>query len=47
MQAAIAKAKDFTASLLRLTRVWNLLIIALAQYFTAAYLVDEDVVLGR
>lgn len=46
MQAAIAKAKDFTASLLRLTRVWNLLIIALAQYFTAAYLVDEDVVLN-
>jgi 4-hydroxybenzoate polyprenyltransferase len=46
MQAAIARVKDFTASLLRLTRVWNLLIIALAQYFTAAYLVDEDVVLN-
>jgi 4-hydroxybenzoate polyprenyltransferase len=44
MQAAITKAKDFTASLLRLTRVWNLLIIALAQYFTAAYLVNADVV---
>jgi 4-hydroxybenzoate polyprenyltransferase len=46
MAPAITRIRDFTASLLRLTRVWNLLIIALAQYFTAAYLVYADVVLN-
>lgn len=34
----------FVASFLRLTRIWNLLIIALAQYFTAAYLVDSETI---
>ena len=32
--------KRFVVSFLRLTRVWNLLIIALSQYFTAAMLID-------
>src|SRR5258706_11391690 len=31
--------KNFVQSLLKLTRFWNLLIIASAQYFTAAYLI--------
>lgn len=42
MVSIISKSKDFVTSFLRLTRVWNLLIIALAQYFTAAYLVDSE-----
>lgn len=32
-------------SLLRIARFWNLLIIALAQYFTVAFLVDPNLVL--
>jgi 4-hydroxybenzoate polyprenyltransferase len=32
--------KRFLVSFLRLTRVWNLLIIALSQYFTAAMLIS-------
>jgi 4-hydroxybenzoate polyprenyltransferase len=34
--------KRFLVSFLRLTRVWNLLIIALSQYFTAAMLISMD-----
>lgn len=32
--------KRFVVSFARLTRVWNLVIIALAQYLTAAFLID-------
>ncbi|MEO5600835.1 MAG: geranylgeranylglycerol-phosphate geranylgeranyltransferase [Cyclobacteriaceae bacterium] len=32
--------KRFVVSFARLTRVWNLFIIAFAQYFTAAFLID-------
>src|SRR5688500_14358702 len=32
--------KRFVVSFLRLTRVWNLLILALSQYFTAAMLIS-------
>lgn len=32
--------KRFIVSFLRLTRVWNLLILALAQYFTAIMIID-------
>lgn len=42
----ISKATRFVTSFLRLTRVWNLLIIALAQYFAAAYLVGSETVLN-
>lgn len=35
------KPGQFIESLLRLTRAWNLLIIILAQYFTAIFLIDE------
>lgn len=34
------RLKRFIVSFARLTRVWNLLIIALAQYLTAAFLID-------
>src|SRR5687768_3153762 len=34
--------KRFLVSFLRLTRVWNLLIIALSQYFTAAMLIGLE-----
>jgi 4-hydroxybenzoate polyprenyltransferase len=37
--------KRFLVSFLRLTRVWNLLIIALSQYFTAAMLISTDKIL--
>lgn len=40
MIASVALSKKFVSSFLRLTRVWNLLIIGLAQYFTAVFLVD-------
>jgi 4-hydroxybenzoate polyprenyltransferase len=33
--------KRFVVSFLRLTRIWNLLILALAQYFTAIMLIDR------
>jgi len=32
--------KRFVVSFARLTRIWNLMIIAFAQYFTAAFLID-------
>src|ERR1051326_6676290 len=32
-------------SLLRISRFWNLLIIAIAQYFTVAFLVDPKLLL--
>lgn len=44
MDSIIPRTKMFVASFLRLTRIWNLLIIALAQYFTAAYLVDSETI---
>jgi 4-hydroxybenzoate polyprenyltransferase len=44
MDSGQSKLKKLITSLLRLTRVWNLLIIALAQYFTAAYLVDTGAI---
>lgn len=44
MDSIIPRTKMFVASFLRLTRIWNLLIIALAQYFTAAYLVDAETI---
>ena len=37
--------KRFVVSFARLTRVWNLVIIALAQYLTAAFLIDFSTVL--
>jgi 4-hydroxybenzoate polyprenyltransferase len=36
--------KRFMVSFARLTRVWNLLIIALAQYLTAAFIIDLSTV---
>jgi 4-hydroxybenzoate polyprenyltransferase len=36
------QTKRFIASFLRLTRVWNLLIIALSQYLTAFMLISHD-----
>jgi 4-hydroxybenzoate polyprenyltransferase len=44
MDSGQSKLKKLITSLLRLTRVWNLLIISLAQYFTAAYLVDTGAI---
>ncbi|MBT1703010.1 geranylgeranylglycerol-phosphate geranylgeranyltransferase [Chryseosolibacter indicus] len=38
------RTKRFITSLIRLTRVWNLLIIALSQYFIAATLVDNQAI---
>jgi 4-hydroxybenzoate polyprenyltransferase len=38
--SSLFRAKRFIASFLRLTRVWNLLILALTQYFTAAMLIS-------
>ena len=37
--------KRFVVSFARLTRVWNLIIIALAQYLTAAFLIDLGTIL--
>lgn len=39
------RIKRFVVSFARLTRVWNLIIIALAQYLTAAFLIDFSTVL--
>ena len=36
--------KRFVISFLRLTRVWNLLVLALSQYFTAAMLISPSTV---
>ena len=38
------RIKRFVISFARLTRVWNLIIIALAQYLTAAFLIDTRTV---
>lgn len=38
--ASAYRLKRFIVSFARLTRVWNLIIIALAQYLTAAFLID-------
>jgi 4-hydroxybenzoate polyprenyltransferase len=38
--AGVYHSKRFVVSFLRLTRVWNLIILALAQYFTAIMLID-------
>lgn len=40
MGSVISRTRAFITSFLQLTRIWNLLIIALAQYFTAAYLIN-------
>lgn len=37
--------KRFIVSFARLTRIWNLLIIALAQYLTAGFLIDFSTIL--
>lgn len=39
------RLKRFIVSFARLTRVWNLIIIALAQYLTAAFLIDFSTIL--
>lgn len=39
------RSRRFIVSFARLTRVWNLVIIALAQYLTAAFLIDFSTVL--
>lgn len=44
MDSVTAKAREFVTAFLRLTRIWNLLIIALAQYFTAAYLINSEAI---
>src|SRR5690349_17676374 len=38
------RAKRFLVSFLRLTRAWNLLIIAITQYFTVAILINPKYV---
>jgi len=38
---ATTRTKNFLESILKLTRVWNLLIIAFAQYFTAWFLIGK------
>ena len=43
--AASFRLKRFIISFARLTRVWNLIIIALAQYLTAAFLIDPSTVM--
>src|SRR5690349_9773818 len=39
--SSLATSNRFVVSFLRLTRVWNLVILALAQYFTAVMLIDH------
>ena len=41
MVMATIQTKNFIESILKLTRFWNLLIIGLAQYFTAVFLVGK------
>ena len=43
--ASTYRLKRFIVSFARLTRVWNLIIVALAQYLTAAFLIDFKTVL--
>lgn len=38
------RLKRFVISFARLTRVWNLIIIAMAQYLTAAFLIDPQTI---
>ncbi len=40
--SSLANSNRVVVSFLRLTRVWNLIILALAQYFTAIMLIDYD-----
>lgn len=42
--ASNTRSRRFIASFARLTRVWNLIIIALAQFLTAAFLIDFSTV---
>src|SRR5688500_12898531 len=39
------RLKRFVVSFARLTRVWNLIILAMAQYFTGAFLIDFSTIL--
>lgn len=43
--ASAYRLKRFIVSFARLTRIWNLIIIALAQYLTAAFLIDFSTIL--
>lgn len=43
--ASAYRLKRFIVSFARLTRVWNLIIIALAQYLTAGFLIDFNTIL--
>ena len=43
--ASTYRIKRFIVSFARLTRVWNLIILAFAQYFTAAFLIDINTIL--
>ncbi len=43
--ATTFRLKRFIVSFARLTRVWNLIIVALAQYLTAAFLIDFRTIL--
>ncbi|HEX5167690.1 MAG TPA: geranylgeranylglycerol-phosphate geranylgeranyltransferase [Cyclobacteriaceae bacterium] len=42
MTISLPASKRFVNSFLRLTRVWNLLILTLAQYFTAVFLIGPE-----
>ena len=42
--ASTFRLKRFIVSFARLTRIWNLIIIALAQYLTAAFLIDFNTI---
>lgn len=42
MTISLPAGKRFVNSFLRLTRVWNLMIVGLAQYFTAVFLVGIE-----
>ena len=42
MIISLPTSKRFVNSFLRLTRIWNLIIVGLAQYFTAGFLIGAD-----
>lgn len=42
MIISLPESKRFVNSFLRLTRVWNLVIVGLAQYFTAGFLIGME-----
>ena len=44
MTKAKTKKRNFIEAVLKLTRFGNLIIIGLAQYFTAAFLIDKSIV---